>query len=70
MEQFPMIILLIGLIVSIITIRHPKYRSLTLIGSGALPCVLYIISPDLWVLELIVFVGAYVAEYWKIRRSN
>ena len=69
MERFPIIVLVIGLLVSLLTIRYPKYRRLTLIGSGALPCVLYIITPELWMFELMVFVAVYASEFWRIRKG-
>lgn len=69
MENFPILVLLLGLVVSIITMKYPKYRNLSLIGSGAFPCILYIIKPEFWIFELIVLVVTYAIEFSRLRKD-
>ncbi|KNB71182.1 hypothetical protein ADS79_20425 [Brevibacillus reuszeri] len=70
MENFPIIVLLIGLLITLFSVKYPRYRNLTLIGSGALPCVLYSIQPSFWWICLILLVITYCAEFWKIKKGK
>ncbi|MGM0711825.1 hypothetical protein [Brevibacillus parabrevis] len=67
---FPTIVLLLGVIVTIFTVKFPAYRQLTLISGGALSCVVVMIKPDFWPLGLGLLIVTYFVEGWKLYRNK